>query len=32
MGTLEPIRKRMEALEKENARLRKLVEETTAKA
>ena len=32
MGTLEPIRKRMEALEKENARLRKLVEETAAKA
>jgi hypothetical protein len=27
-GTLEPMRKRMEALEAENARLRKLVGET----
>ncbi len=32
MGTLEPIRKRMEALEAENSRLRKLVGETAAKA
>src|ERR1700751_1079059 len=31
-GTLEPIRKRVELLEAENARLRKLVEETGAKA
>src|ERR1700751_4072674 len=31
-GTLEPIRKRMELLEAENARLRKLVGETGAKA
>jgi predicted pyridoxine 5'-phosphate oxidase superfamily flavin-nucleotide-binding protein len=32
LGTLEPIRKRMEALEAENARLRKLVGETAARA
>ena len=31
MGTLEPIRKRMEALEAENARLRGLVGEIAAK-
>jgi hypothetical protein len=31
VGTLEPIRKRMEALEKENARLRGLVGEVAAK-
>jgi hypothetical protein len=32
MGTLEPVRKRLEALEAENARLRKLVGETATKA
>ncbi len=32
MGTLEPVRRRMEALEAENARLRTLVGETAAKA
>jgi uncharacterized protein len=32
MGTLEPLRKRMEALEAENARLRELVGEVAAKA
>jgi hypothetical protein len=32
MGTLEPVRKRMEALEAENARLRMLVGETAAKS
>ena len=31
-GTLEPVRKRMEALEAENARLRTLVDETAAKS
>ena len=31
-GTLEPLRKRMEALEAENARLRTLIGETAAKA